>query len=171
MEYKLLAQLQGGDLRSEGNAEIVAGEILNDPTRLEELKPGLASEDRLLRARTCMALEIISRSQPELLNGLLPDLVELSARDTVPQVRWHLAEIFTVADLTETQQEALIPILLDYLEDRSRIVKYCAVTTLGVVAVDSPQKRRVRDRIRLLAGESKSMARAVDQSLENLSET
>jgi len=90
---KVLEKLSGGDLRSEGKAEEVAQEIITNPEQLSELIQGVDSDNKVVRGRTYMTLEIISRQHPELITGVMSQMIELAAVDTVPQVRWHIAEI------------------------------------------------------------------------------
>jgi len=168
---EILRQLSGGDLRSEGQAEAVAAQIINRPQLLSDLAAGLDSESKLIRARTCMAMEVVSRQRPDLLADVLEQLIGLSAADTVPQVRWHVAQIFGNMALTAKDAERIIPTLLGYLGDKSKIVKYCAVQTLGGLGRTSPSKAQIIDRISALRDESKSMARAVSQALQELGET
>jgi len=68
----ILEKLSGGDLRSEGKAEDVASEIIADPRLLADLVKGLSSDDKVIRARTCMTMEVISRDNPDLLIDVLP---------------------------------------------------------------------------------------------------
>ena len=165
---KILAKLSGGDLRSEGRAEEVAGEIIDDHNLLVDLAKGLHSDDKLIRARTCMAVEVISRDHPGLLRGLVPQLVELASSEPVPQARWHLAEVFGNVALSDEDTERVIPVLLEYLGDRSKIVKYCAVQTLGVLSARSSRRDEIVERIGALAGDSKSLAKAVSKAMQNL---
>lgn len=129
----LLRELGGGDLRSEGRAAEVAARVADDPVRLAALAEGLDLDDRLIRARTCMALEILSRTHCDLLRPLRPRLIRTAERETVAQARWHLAEVFRSVPLTPKQTERLVPVLLSYLEDPSKIVRKCARLALDVV--------------------------------------
>lgn len=164
----ILRKLTGGDLRSEGRSDEVAAQVVKKPALLPQLADGLASEDRLIRARTCMTMEIISRDQPKLLDPVRSALVDLAIEETVAQARWHLGEIFANTGLPKKEAERVIPALLDYLEDRSKIVRHCAILALGVLGADSPKRRTIVRRISARREDGKSMARAVDQALERL---
>ena len=74
----LLKMLSGGDLRSEGRAAEVAARVIDDPARLSVLRGGLSLEDKVIRGRTCMALEIVSRSHPKLLRPLVAERIPLA---------------------------------------------------------------------------------------------
>ena len=165
---ELLEKLFGGDLRSEGRADEVARELIGNPSPLPELAEGLHNDNKLIRARTCMTMEIISREHPELLAEMVPQLMALAATDTVPQVRWHIAEILGNVPLSAEQIERIIPILIEYLNDKSKIVKYCTAQTLGVIGQAGPLKEDIADRIIDLKPVSKSLDKAVTQALRNL---
>ncbi len=164
----VLDRLTGGDLRSEGAAEQVADDLIGDPGRLPELFEGLSHEDKLIRGRTCMTAEWISRSRPDLLASALPAMIGLARADTVAQVRWHLAEVFGNVPLPVEAREGVIAILLAYLEDPSKIVRYCAVQTLGVVSGDSPRLAEVVQRIEGVSKDSKGLAKAARIALAAL---
>lgn len=129
----LLRELGGGDLRSEGRAAEVAARVIDDPASLPALAAGLGLDDRLIRARTCMALEVLSRTHADLLKPLRPRLIRAAEAETVAQARWHLAEVLANVPLTPKQRERLIPVLHDWLEDKSKIVRYCSRLALDAV--------------------------------------
>ncbi len=122
--------LSGGDLRSEGRAAEVAAILIDVPPRLSEVCALLPCDDKLLRARACMALEVLSRTHPDLLVPVMDDLVAAAARESVAQARWHLAEIFTCVPLTDAQKTRTTELLKGYLGDRSKIVRFCAAKAL-----------------------------------------
>jgi len=165
---EILAKLSGGDLRSEGKAAEIAGEVIEHPDLLEDLAEGLLSDDRLIRARTCMTIEVISRDHPALLKAIVPQVVDLASRETVPQARWHLAEIFGNVTLSKEDAERVIPILLGYLGGKSKIVRYCAVQTLGVLGTRSSRRDEIMDSIGALTGVTKSLDKAVANALRAL---
>jgi HEAT repeat protein len=167
---EILDRLSGGDLRSEGRAEEVALDIINNPGLLATLTEGLESENKVIRGRTCMTMEVISREHPDLLTGTIPQLIELASRDTVSQVRWHIAEVFGNIPVSDDDIEQIIPILFEYLSDKSNIVRYCAVQALGILGKGSSRRENIVHRISVLRNESKGLAKAVSKALENLGE-
>jgi len=62
----LLRLLEGGDLRSDGRADEVAGEIIENPKLFNLLWDGIYESDDIVRAKTAHALEKVSRELPEL---------------------------------------------------------------------------------------------------------
>lgn len=167
-QAKILERLSDGDLRSEGRAEEVAQEIIANPHLLNELTQGLRSENKVIRGRVCMTMEIISRQHPELLADVLPQVIELAAIDTVPQVRWHIAEILGNVEISDDDIEKIVRILLEYLEDKSKIVKYCSVQTLGILGGKSSLKGEIVAKIGEQKNVSKSLSKIVTQALEEL---
>jgi len=167
---EILDRLSGGDLRSEGRAAEVAQSIIDNPNLLAALTEGLNSENKVIRGRTCMAMEVISREHPHLLTGTIAQLTDLASRDTVAQVRWHIAEVFGNVSVSDDDAEQIIPILFEYLSNKSKIVKYCAVQTLGILGRGSPRRKEIVSKISGLRNESKGLAKAVSQALEQLGE-
>jgi len=162
---EILNRLTGGDLRSEGRAAEVAAQVIERPESLPDLAAGLTLDDRLIRARTCMSMEVISRTHPDLLRPLAPDLIRTAGRETVAQARWHLAEVFCRVTLAPDEAEEALSILLGYLEDKSRIVTFCAVQALGVLGGRSPRKPEIAAAVRRHEHDGGSMAKAVAVAL------
>ncbi len=117
-----------------------------------------------------MTMEVVSREHPDLLLGTLAQLIELASTDTVSQVRWHIAEVFGNVAVSDDDAEQIISILFEYLSDKSKIVKYCAVQTLGILGKTSSRREEIVSRISVLKNESKGLTKAVRKALENLGE-
>jgi len=165
---EILEKLSDGDLRSEGKSAEVAPEIISNPALLNDLVLGLGSKNKVIRGRSCMTMEIISRQHPELLNDVVPQLIELALIDSVTQVRWHIAEIFGNVHIRDEDIERIIQILLEYLKDKSKIVKYCSVQTLGILGGRSVFRDEIVDNIQGLKGVSKSTNKIIDKTLHTL---
>jgi HEAT repeat protein len=165
---EVLDRLSGGDLCTEGRAEEVALDIINDPSLLAALTEGLHSESKVIRGRACMAMEVISREHPNLLSSMIPDLIALASGDTVSQARWHLAEVFGNVPGSDGEAEQIISILFEYLNEKSKIVRYCAVQTLGILGKGSPRRGEILRRISGLRKDSKGLVKAVEKALERL---
>ncbi len=80
----LLELLKGGDLRSDGHADEVAGDVIQDLELFPLLLDGLGEEDDVVRGGTAHSLERVSRTRPELFDGLLSRLIEQSLNDKLP---------------------------------------------------------------------------------------
>ncbi len=147
---ELLQNLSGGDLRSDGRANEVADEVLENPQFLSMLLEGLNEPDDIIRARTAHALEKISRVTPDILREYAPLLIELALKDEVPMVRWHLAMIFGNIVGKENTDE-MISILFQLLQDESVFVKSWSIVSLCVIGRTYESKRKkIADKIRTL---------------------
>lgn len=148
---ELLEKLGGGDLRSDGNADEVADEVVKTPQLLPLLIKGLAERDDIIRGRTAHALEKISRTNPEIVQGLLPHLIEVARSDEVPMVKWHLAMLFANVRLSEEETDLVISALFDLLKDESVFVKSWSVASLCILGRRTKNRRwEISDKIRAL---------------------
>ena len=109
----LLEMLQGGDIRSDGRGDEVAEIVLDDPDRFDELYAGLEEPDEVVRGRTAHTLEVVARSNPELLAPHSGELIALSQQEDLPMVVWHLAMIFGHLGVLGEQIDRLIQACLD----------------------------------------------------------
>jgi hypothetical protein len=137
----LVELLKGGDLRSDGHADEVALDVIRDPELLVFLLDGLDELDDLVRGRTSHALEKISRTHPELFDGLLPQLLKQSLSDKLPMVKWHLAMLFVNLNLTNEETDEVISALYILLNDKSVFVKAWSISSLTILALDNPDKK------------------------------
>jgi hypothetical protein len=115
-----------------------------------------------------MALEVVSRSRPDLLEPHADALVGTAERESVAQAKWHLAETFARVALDRETAERAIAVQLRDLGGRSRIVTHCAVLALGVLGRESERRKEIADAIRPLAKAGKGPAKAVAAALRNL---
>ena len=151
----LIDRLKGGDIRSDGEANDVAADVLNHPILFEHLYAGLAEPDDVVRGRSAHALEQVSRSKPELLLPYLDKLAAQSAEDPLPMVRWHLAMIFANLAVFEEQIEPLSSALFRLLDDSSVFVKNWAISSLTIIGRRYPSLRaKVTEEIKALRNES-----------------
>ena len=129
----VLNRLKGGSLVSDGFANEVADEVLKHTELLDDLIDGLATTDDVIRARTAHAIERISRSKPDLIKNLLPDLIELALNDPVPMVRWHMPMTFANVAFMDPELDRVFPALFRQLEDESVFVKTWAIASLVIL--------------------------------------
>ena len=164
----VLERLGGGDLRSEGQSAEVARELAAAPEGLAAIRRGLAEGDRLIRARCCMTLEVLSRTRPELVAPLVPALLDLAERETAAPALWHVAEVLAAAPLEPEQVRRALPLLLGWLGSGSRILVHCAVLALGAVGPGSGRESEVAAALEALPPGSKGRDRAVAEALARL---
>ena len=95
---------------------------------------GLWRSDPLLHRRTADALEKIMVGHPEWLQPYKEQLIRQVAQSQEQEVRWHLAQMVLCLQTSQDERAAMVAILLDYLDDRSRIVKTFAMQALADLA-------------------------------------
>jgi hypothetical protein len=134
----ILRKLKGGDRRSIGKSEEAAEDVLKTPVLFAELFAGLYDADPVIRMRAADAIEKSTRQCP----ALLRPWKRSSLRDK--EVRWHVAQLIPRLNLTSSERETAVQILLSYLSDESSIVK-----TLSMQALTDLAQRDARLRSRV----------------------
>ena len=102
----------------------------------------LNDEDAVIRMRAADALEKVSRSHADLVCRFAPLLLRLAANSGQQEVRWHLAQMMPRLQLSAKQRACCVHTLTAYLEDRSSIVRTCALQALAELAVIDRRLRR-----------------------------
>ena len=87
------SMLAGGDRRSTGRSDEIAGMVAQNPGRVVELVECLWDPDACVRMRAADALEKASRGKAEILEAHKAELLGLFAEAEQQEVRWHLAQI------------------------------------------------------------------------------
>jgi glycosyltransferase involved in cell wall biosynthesis len=126
---------------SDGNSKKVAREIISDPREFSKLAEGLSEKDSVVRARTCDAIEFVSRYKPELCENITSQLVKLATYDSVDMVRWHIAMIFANLSYNKQTLKKIILVLYQMLEDKSNMVKPWAISTLTILCKRYPETK------------------------------
>jgi hypothetical protein len=132
--HELLDKLTGGDRRSIGRSDEVVAAVLRDPSLFGVVFGGLWSSDALVRMRAADALEKITAKHPEWLQPYKEQLVRQVAQSREQEVRWHVAQMFPRVQANQEERAAMVAILLDYLDDESKIVKTFAMQALADLA-------------------------------------
>lgn len=135
---RVLEQLEGGDLRSDGKADDVAMQVIERPVLLPDLIEGFRSENRLIRMRTAHALEVISRNNAKLLENYKDELIKQAKADILPETRWHLAQIFGSLSFSDQELRIVLPLLFEFLKNGTTLVKAWTVVGLGNIAASNP---------------------------------
>jgi hypothetical protein len=130
----LLSLLEGGDRRSIGRADQVAAMVSKDPSLFPQLIEGLWSDHPLVRMRAADAAEKVTRRNRELLQPYKKELLGLMAETGEQELRWHLAAMIPRLALNSRELQLAVSFLKGYLEDRSSIVKTCALQGLADLA-------------------------------------
>jgi len=147
----LTTMLAGGDRRSIGRSNEIVSVVLEQPQQLPELIGCLWNADAIVRMRAADAIEKISMRKATLLERYKAGLLELMEEVQQQELRWHLALVIPRLSLTKGEQRRAVAALRGYLNDRSSIVKTCALQ--GLVDL-SRVMRTLRQPIKKLLGES-----------------
>ncbi len=123
--------LAGGDRRSTGEANRAAAIVLRQPQRLPELVECLWSDDPVLRMRGADAVEKISITRRDLIQPFAKELLGLAEECEQAELRWHLALMAPRLQLAPAARKRVIATLRRYLDDRSSIVRTCAIQGLA----------------------------------------
>lgn len=116
--------------------------VLAAPFRFGEIVAGLAHEDLLVRMRCADVAEKVSKEHPDWLQSHKRKLLELADRPSEQELRWHLAQMLPRLDLTSREHRRVEAIMLDYLQDKSRIVQVSALQGLADLSSGDPKLRR-----------------------------
>jgi hypothetical protein len=136
-----VAKLGGGDRRSIGRSEEVVADVLADPTLFDLIFDAIASDDPLIAMRAADAVEKITARRPDLLRPHKRRLLTEFAAIPQQEVRWHVAQMLPRLSLSASERRQVADIVESYLDDRSGIVRTCAMQALAEVAVDDPELR------------------------------
>jgi hypothetical protein len=129
--HDVLKKLAGGDRRSIGRVDEVIAEVLNDPSLFKVVFNGILSDDPIVRMRSADAVEKITAKHPEYLQPYKEKLIQQVARINQQEVRWHVAQMLPRLELSKEERAVIVEILLDYLNDKSKIVKTFSMQALA----------------------------------------
>jgi HEAT repeat protein len=137
---KISELLRTGDLRTDGNADQVARLVLKDTNRLTELLPCLDHPDSVIRAHAAHAIEVMTRSVPELLVGETRRIILRAESDAYPIVRWHM--VMALGHMAGELKDAIpaTETLLGRLKDTSPLVRSWSVYSLVAVGRNHPEQ-------------------------------
>jgi hypothetical protein len=97
--------------------------------------------------RAADAAEKVTVERPELLHPHKQELLGLLVETEQIELRWHLALMVPRLELSASECNRAASALQRYLEDRSSIVKTCAVQGLADLAAQDPRLREMARRI------------------------
>ena len=146
-QLTILDKLRGGDRRSIGRSNQVVKTIRRQPALFPALIDGMHHDDEVVRMRAADALEKLTVTNPEWLRPFKVQLIQLAARATQQELRWHLAQVLPRLELSRRDLVVVVAVFRHYLQDHSRIVKTFAMQGLTDLAM---QEHRLRAPIRRL---------------------
>jgi HEAT repeat protein len=130
----ILDKLRGGDLRSIGNADEVAQEIVNNPEQFKLVFNGLYDDEPVVRMRSADVVEKATKDRPELLTGYFSKVISILAVAEQQEVCWHMAQISPRLDLTKSEERRIVGLLKKLLSHKSKIVRVSAMDALASFA-------------------------------------
>lgn len=137
----ILSLLKGGDRRETGGSDRVAALVSRDPRLFPKLIAGLWSEDPLVRMRAADAAEKVTRTDRQLLRPYKKALLGLMTEAREQELRRHLALMAARLVLNAKERQLAMSLLESYLDDRSSIVKTCALQGLADLTEEDPNIR------------------------------
>lgn len=137
-----LRRLEGGDRRSTGAADEVAGEIAQDESLFAVVFEGMLGEDAVVHMRAADAVEKATRERPALLQAYEGRLLREVVGVEQQEVRWHLAQMIPRLPLDAAEREEAVALLGGFLDDESRIVQVNAMQALADLAAGDRELRR-----------------------------
>jgi hypothetical protein len=132
--HEELNKLTGCDRRSIGKSNEVVADVIRDPSLFEFVFNGMLSDDPLIRMRSADAIEKFTVKHPEYLQPYKEKLIKQVATSEQQEVRWHIAQMISRLELNQEERASVVEILLDYLDDRSNIVKTFSMQALADLA-------------------------------------
>jgi hypothetical protein len=141
--------LRGGDRRSIGCADEIAKMVDAQPSLLPELVEEIWSPDPVIAMRAADAAEKLSRTQAQRLQRFKKELLGLAGETQQQELRWHLAAMLPRLQLSPAEQRRAAAIFVQYLDDKSSIVKTFALQGLFDLSLrDRTLRPRVEELLR-----------------------
>ncbi len=127
---KLLEKLAGGDRRSIGRAREVTEEVLAIPALLPEILAGIWGSDIIIRSRAAHVLRHVATASPSLIASYKEEILRKMPIIDQWEVREQFCILLPLLPLTSQDIDAVLPILQQFLNDKSSIVRTCAMQAM-----------------------------------------
>jgi hypothetical protein len=139
---------------------------LEEPRLVKHLLECLWDEDPGVAGRAADALETVSTERPGTLQPWKDELLGLIVEARAIKLRWHLALLVVRLKLTRPECRRVADTLSGWLDDRSSIVKTCAMQGLAELTLQDPEnKDGVLDLLRALTRSGTPAMRARGRAL------
>ena len=106
----------GGKANTLGRANEIVTLLNTNSSRLDELFDCIFDDDAWVRMRAIDSFEKLVRVTPGLAQPYLQRIFDELTLSEQPSIQWHLAQIFTEAELTKAQQNQAITWLKNRLQ-------------------------------------------------------
>lgn len=127
----LLDILSGGDRRMVRGVEEVIEQVRAQPALFDQLIAGMMHDDPLVRMRCADAAEKLTADHPDWLQRHKRVLLNTISQSEQQEVRWHVAQMLPRLRLTKREREQALRVLMDFLQDKSRIVQAFALQAVA----------------------------------------
>ena len=125
--------------------------VLEEPRLGRQLIDCLWDEDEGVAGRAADALETVVGEHPQVTQPWKEELLGLLVETRAIKLRWHLALIVTKLKLTQPECQRTADVFMSWLDDRSSIVKTCAMQGLAELTLqDKSMKDGVLELLRAL---------------------
>lgn len=157
---------EGRCTQGPGRAFDAAVMVLEEPRLGRRLIECLWDEEEGVAGRAADALETVAGERPQVLQAWKESLLGLLAETQAIKLRWHLGLIVTRLKLTRTDCRRVADVLSGWLDDRSSIVKTCAMQCLAELTRQDPSMtEEVLDLLRALTRSGTPAMRARGRTL------
>ncbi len=99
---------EGGKTNSLGRVGEVIEAVLSNHDRLDELYSCMLNDDDWIKMRAADAMEKICRLHPNWVEPYTDTFILGLNNDPQPSIQWHLAQIYTQVDLSDSQRATVI---------------------------------------------------------------
>lgn len=98
----------GGASNSLGRTSEVIDVVLSDRQRLAELYACVSNDDAWIRMRAIDAIEKVCRQRPEWIKPYIDTFQSELSSSKQPSIQWHLAQMYSILDMSESQKSIAI---------------------------------------------------------------
>lgn len=130
----ILDKLSGGDRRSIGKADEVAGDIEKEPALFDDVFVGLTVKDPVLRMRAADVVEKVTIDKPDLLTSHKKEVISILSTSEQQEVCWHMAQIAPRIKYTKAEESKVVAALKSNLSHKSKIVQVFSMQALADLA-------------------------------------
>jgi len=130
----VLDKLRGGDLRSIGRSNEVAGDIEKNASLFETVFRGLYDSDPIVRMRSADVIEKVTQTRPGLLFSHKKEIISILQNETQQEVCWHIAQMVPRLKYSLEEEKEIVDGLNKYLSHKSKIVRVSALEALTDLA-------------------------------------
>jgi len=139
MTNAILYKLAQGDRRTTGRVKEVVADVIERPDLFPLLFEAMLVEEPATRMRAADAVVKIASEKPELLQPYKSRIIHEVSSIPQQEVQWHVAQMFSLLELTPHEITIVKNILFSYLNSsKSSIVKTFVLQALADLTTQAP---------------------------------